>query len=65
LWLTLHGQSKALAEQLALQQLGPGYRYQLRWLGGERIAGREAVRATVLAWNATEIRTVLIHWQGR
>jgi hypothetical protein len=65
LWLTLHGPSKALAEQLASRQFGPGYRYHLRWLGEERMGDRQAVTATVVAWNATDIRTVLIHWQDR
>jgi hypothetical protein len=65
LWLTLHGQSGELATSLALQQLGPGYRYHLSWIGSAGNGHGTTVTGTVTAWNDKEIRKVLLHWETR
>jgi hypothetical protein len=65
LWLTLHGQSAELAEQLALRQLGPNYQYHLSWISSADNGHGLSVSATVTAWNAREIKTVLIRWESR
>jgi NADH:ubiquinone oxidoreductase subunit K len=64
-WLALHGQSAQLAESLALQQLGPDYRYHLRWISSARSEHGTSVSGVVTAWNAKEIKRVLLHWETR
>jgi hypothetical protein len=65
LWLALHGQSADLATSLALQQLGPDYRYHLSWISsGDNGHGR-TVTGIVTAWNATQVKKVLLHWETR
>jgi hypothetical protein len=63
LWLTLHGQSADLATSLALQQLGPGYRYHLSWISDSANGHRRSVTGVVTAWNHNEVKTVLLHWE--
>jgi hypothetical protein len=65
LWLALHGQSAELATSLALQQLGPGYRYHLSWISSSGNGHGTSVRGVVTAWNDKEIRRVLLHWETR
>jgi hypothetical protein len=65
LWLTLHGQSADLATSLALQQLGPDYRYHLSWISSANNGHGRSVTGVVTAWNDKEIRTVLLHWETR
>jgi hypothetical protein len=65
LWLTLHGQSGELATSLALQQLGPRYRYHLSWISSANNGHGTTITGTVTAWNDTEIRKVLLHWETR
>jgi hypothetical protein len=65
LWLALHGQSADLATSLALQQLGPGYRYHLSWISSSNNGHGKTVAGVVTAWNATEIKEVLLHWETR
>ncbi len=63
-WITLHGQSATLAESLAEQQIGPAYRYALTSMRTTRIAGRAASVGVVTAWNGTDIKRVVLHWEG-
>jgi hypothetical protein len=63
LWLSLHGQSAQLAESLALQQLGPGYRYSLSSIHGADNGRGTSVSGVVTAWNDKEIKEVLLHWE--
>lgn len=65
LWLALHGQSAELATSLALQQLGPEYRYHLSWISSSGNGHGTSVRGVVTAWNDREIREVLLHWETR
>jgi hypothetical protein len=65
LWLTLHGQSAALATSLALQQLGPVFQYQLLWVSRENDGALKQVTGTVAAWNDREVRLVIIHWREK
>jgi hypothetical protein len=65
LWLALHGQSAQLAESLALQQLGPIYRYHLSWISSSGNGHGTSVSGVVTAWNDREIKTVLLHWETR
>jgi hypothetical protein len=65
LWMTLHGQSAALATSLALQQLGPTYRYQLVWVSRESDGPLKLITGTVAAWNDQEIRPVIIRWRDK
>jgi hypothetical protein len=62
LWFMLHGDSANAATSLALQQLGPGYRYALTSLdrGGEN--GKTVISGVVTAWNDKEIKQVVLHW---
>jgi hypothetical protein len=62
LWLALHGQSAQVATSIALQQLGPGYRYHLSWISSASNGHGTSVSGVVMAWNDTEIRKVLLHW---
>jgi hypothetical protein len=64
-WLSLHGQSAQLAESLAMQQLGPGYRYHLSWISSARTDHGTSVSGVVTAWNDRELKTVLLHWETR
>lgn len=63
LWLALQGQTKQLAESLALEQLGPGYRYHLSWISKTSIGHGTSVAGMVTAWNDREIKTVVLHWE--
>ena len=65
LWLTLHGQTAQLAESLALQQLGPGYRYSLTWISRSGNGHGTSVSGVVTAWNDKEIKKVLLRWETR
>lgn len=65
LWLALHGQTAELATSLALQQLGPDYRYHLSWISSSRTDHGTSVTGVVTAWNDKEIKTVLLHWETR
>ncbi len=65
LWLALHGQSADLATSLAIQQLGPDYRYHLSWISSSRNDHGTSVTGVVTAWNQKEIREVLLHWETR
>jgi hypothetical protein len=65
LWLALHGQSAELATSLALQQLGPGYRYHLSWISSSNNGHGTSVSGVVTAWDDTEIKKVLLHWETR
>jgi hypothetical protein len=62
LWLMLHGQSADLATSLALQQLGPDYRYHLSWISNSNSGHGHSVTGVVTAWNHQEVKTVLLHW---
>jgi hypothetical protein len=61
--LALHGQSADLATSLALQQLGPFYRYHLSWISSSNNGHGTSVNGVVTAWNDKEIRQVLLHWE--
>jgi hypothetical protein len=63
LWLTLHGQTADLATSLALQQLGPDYRYHLSWISTGSNGHGTSVKGVVTAWNHNEIKQVLLHWE--
>jgi len=63
LWLMLHGQSAELATSLALQQLGPDYRYHLSWISNSNSGHGHSVTGVVTAWNHQEVKTVLLHWE--
>jgi hypothetical protein len=63
LWLALHGQSAQLATSLALQQLGPDYRYHLSWISNSHSGQLRSVTGVVTAWNHQEVKTVLLQWQ--
>lgn len=63
LWLTLHGQSADLATSLALEQLGPDYRYHLSWISSARNGHGTTVTGVVTAWNDKEIKKVVLHWE--
>jgi hypothetical protein len=63
LWLTLHGQTAELATSLASQQLGPDYRYHLSWIGSTGNGHGTSITGVVTAWNAKEIKKVLLHWE--
>ena len=63
LWLTLHGRSAELATSLALQQLGPGYRYHLSWISSANNGHGTSVTGVVTAWNTKETKQVLLHWE--
>jgi hypothetical protein len=63
LWLSLHGQTAQLAESLALQQLGPGYRYSLTWISSSGNGRGTSVSGVVTAWNDKEIKKVLLRWE--
>jgi hypothetical protein len=65
LFLALHGQSADLATSLALQQLGPDYRYHLSWISSSGNGSGTSVNGVVTAWNDKEIRRVLLHWETR
>jgi hypothetical protein len=65
LWLALHGQSAELAQSLAMQQLGPDYRYHLSWISSRGNGHGTSVSGVVTAWNDKEIKTVLLHWETR
>jgi hypothetical protein len=65
LWLTLHGQSAALATSLALEQLGPDYRYHLSWISSARNGHGTTITGVVTAWNEKEIKVVLLHWETK
>src|SRR3984957_7747075 len=65
LWLMLHGQSAELATSLALQQLGPDYRYHLSWISNSNNGHGTSVSGVVTAWNHKEIKEVLLHWETR
>jgi hypothetical protein len=65
LWLALHGQSAAVATQMALEQMGPGYRYQLTWIGRSSDAQGKSVDGIVTAWNETEIKKIIFHWREK
>jgi hypothetical protein len=65
LWLALHGQSAQLAESLALQQLGPDYRYHLSRISSGGNGHGTSVSGVVIAWNDKEIKTVLLHWETK
>jgi len=62
LWLALHGQSATLATSLALEQMGPGYRYQLTWISRAGAGNAKTVTGVVTAWNDKEIKKVIFHW---
>jgi len=64
-WLSLHGQSAQLAESLAIQQLGPGYRYHLSWISSAKTDHGTSVSGVVTAWNDREVRTVLLRWETK
>jgi hypothetical protein len=64
-WLSIHGQSAPLAESLALQQLGPDYRYHLSWISSAKTDRGTSVSGVVTAWNDKEVKTVLLHWETR
>jgi hypothetical protein len=61
----LHGQSAQLAEALAMQQLGPDYRYHLSWISSTKTDHGASVSGVVTAWNDQELKTVLLHWETR
>ncbi len=63
LWLMLHGQTAELATSLALQQLGPGYRYHLSWISSSNSSHGRSVTGVVTAWNHQEVKKVLLHWE--
>jgi hypothetical protein len=65
LWLALHGQSAELATSLALQQLGPDYRYHLSWISSTNNGHGTSVSGVVTAWNDKEIKQVLLRWETR
>jgi hypothetical protein len=65
LWLALHGQSADLATSLALEQLGPAYRYHLSWISSSNNGHGTTITGVVTAWNPTEIKQVLLHWETR
>jgi hypothetical protein len=65
LWLSLHGQSAELATSLALQRLGPDYRYHLSWISSSSNGHGTSVSGVVTAWNDKEIKKVLLHWETR
>jgi hypothetical protein len=65
LWLALHGQSADLAISLAIQQLGPDYRYHLSWISSANNGHGTTVTGVVTAWNEKETRRVLLHWETR
>ena len=65
LWLSLRGQSADLATSLALQQLGPDYRYHLSWISSSNNGHGTSVSGVVTAWNHKEIKEVLLHWETR
>jgi hypothetical protein len=65
LFLALHGQSADLATSLALQQLGPDYRYHLSWISSSNNGHGTSVDGVVTAWNEKEVRQVLLHWETR
>ena len=65
LWLTLHGQSADAATSLALQQLGPDYRYHLSWISKGDYGHGTTVTGVVTAWNKTEVKKILLQWQTR
>lgn len=65
LWMMLHGQTANLATSLALQQLGPQYRYHLSWISSDSNGRFTSVRGVVTAWNHKEIKQVLLHWETR
>ncbi len=62
-WLMLHGQSAELATSLALQQLGPAYRYHLSWISNSSSGHGRSVTGVVTAWNHDEVKTILLHWE--
>jgi hypothetical protein len=62
LWFMLHGASASAAEELALQQLGPDYRYALTRLNRSSENGKTVVSGVVTAWNDKEIKQVVLHW---
>jgi hypothetical protein len=64
LWLMLHGQSAELATSLALQQLGPAYRYHLSWISNSHSSHGHSVTGVVTAWKHDEVKTVLLHWES-
>jgi hypothetical protein len=64
-WLALHGQSAELATSLAIQQLGPAYRYHLSWISNSNNGHGTSVTGVVTAWNGKEIKKVLLHWETR
>jgi hypothetical protein len=63
LWFMLHGQSAELATSLALQQLGPSYRYHLSWISNSNSGHGRSITGVVTAWNHQEVKTVLLHWE--
>jgi hypothetical protein len=65
LWLALHGQSADLAISLAIQRLGPDYRYHLSWISSANNGHGTTVTGVVTAWNEKETRRVLLHWETR
>ena len=65
LWLALHGQSADLATSLALQQLGPDYRYHLSWISRANNGHGTSITGVVTALNDKEIKKVLLHWETR
>ncbi len=60
-WLALHGRSGAVAASLAIQEMGPGYQYQLTSISHEGTT----VSGVVTAWNDHEIRKIILHWIER
>jgi hypothetical protein len=64
-WLSLHGDSAAVAVSLAREQLGPDYRYALTSIGSTSKDGHKSVQGVVTAWNDNEIKTVILHWVER
>ena len=64
-WMALHGASATLAASLALQQMGPGYRYQLTWISRETEGPMKVVTGVVTAWNKREIKKIILHWREK
>jgi hypothetical protein len=64
-WLNIHGQSAQLAQQLALEQMGPGYRYALTSLSSAGNGRGKTVSGVVTAWNHGDIQKVILHWDER
>lgn len=63
--LLFGGESAARAKSMAMQQVGPGYRFYVGSLNIAKNSKGKFISGVVTAWNETSIRSVPVQWEER